>query len=158
MRIIKIVNCVGNVILLLLLSLLLMIKIPSLAGYQVFYILSESMAPVMNPGALIYVKESDVSEVVPGECITFRLGTDTELTATHRVVAVDLKTLEITTQGDANPGEDIMKVTEDNLIGKVAVHIPYLGYGMYFLQTGIGKVCCVMIFIFALINKKSPKD
>ncbi len=158
MKFTKMLNPIGNMMLVLLLLLLLAMKGPTLLNYQVYYILSDSMAPEINPGALIYVKEAKLDEVIPGDCITFRLGTDTRLPATHRAVSVDLEKREIVTKGDANPAEDIMKVKETHLIGKVVWNIPLVGYGAYFLQTGAGRIWCILTFIFVLLDKKSLKD
>lgn len=140
--------------LVLLLAVFVLLKVPELFGYKAYCILSGSMEPQIHTGAVVYVEDIGMDEVKTGDCITFWLGTDTRLTATHRVTAIDWENKEITTKGDANPAEDIMKVRENTLIGKVVFDIPFLGYGAYFLQTVAGKIYCVTTFFLVLINKK----
>ena len=38
------------------------------------------------------------------------------------------------TRGDANPAEDLARVTKENYLGKAVLSVPYLGYAVMFLQ------------------------
>lgn len=154
MKIIKILNKIGYVLIVILLLVVSVVKMPNLLGWQTYAILSGSMEPEIPTGSVVYVQKVDWEELIPGDCITFRLGTDTHLTATHRIVFIDRETRQITTKGDANSSEDVMKVRESSLIGKVVYTLPVLGYGAWFLSTMAGKVYCVVAFLLVLLPKE----
>ena len=141
----------------MLLLLIAIMKLPGVFGYQPYYILSGSMEPQIPTGSVVYVQQVEWEEIHSGDCITFRIGTDTELTATHRVVSIDQEKKEIVTKGDANKTEDIMKVRENMLIGKVVYTLPCAGFGAWFLQTLAGKICCIVIFLMVLVPEKKSR-
>ncbi|HRU41715.1 MAG TPA: signal peptidase I, partial [Candidatus Diapherotrites archaeon] len=64
---------------------------------------------------------------------------------THRVTEIIAKdgNLLFETRGDANNTDDSRPVTEDQLIGKVILRVPYGGYVARFIRSPIG----LMIFI-----------
>ena len=157
MKVIKIINNIGYVLIGLMILFLAVMKLPGVCGYGSYCILSGSMEPQIPVGSVVYVKDVAWEELAPGDCITFRLGTGTQLTGTHRIVSIDSQEKEITTKGDANPAEDIMKVRENSLIGKVVYSLPLLGYGAWFLQTTAGKITCAAAFLMALIPAKKRK-
>ncbi len=157
MKGIKYLNYLGYLMITLLLVTLLCIKAPELFGYKAYCILSDSMEPAIQTGAAVYVEPAEMEDIEPGDCITFGMGTHTQLTATHRAVTVDLENREITTKGDNNPAEDSMKVNDNMLIGKVVLEIPLLGYVFSFLQTAAGKIYCVVTFVLVLIGGNGKK-
>lgn len=154
MKISRIINKIGYILIGILLLLIAIVKLPGVFGYQSYCILSGSMEPQIPTGSVVYVQKVAWEEIQPGDCITFRIGTDTELTATHRVVSIDQEKKEIVTKGDANKTEDIMKVRENMLMGKVMYTLPFAGYGAWFLRTLAGKVCCIVIFLMVLVPEK----
>ena len=120
--------------------------VPSVAGYQMYIVLSGSMSPAFDTGSLAFVKEADPAEIVPGDIITYR-GTGSEGTlTTHRVVDVNTGSdLEFITRGDANNINDPSPVPAANIVGKVYGSVPYLGYLMGFAQTRQGLIFMVFI-------------
>ena len=59
--------------------------LPKVFGYQIYGILTDSMEPEYSVGEAVFVKPVAPQDIKVGDAITFRLGTDSELTATHRV-------------------------------------------------------------------------
>lgn len=157
MKVIKIINNIGYVLIGFMLLILAVMKLPGVCGYGSYCILSGSMEPQIPVGSVVYVKSVAWEELAPGDCITFRLGAGTQLTGTHRIVSIDSQKKEITTKGDANSAEDIMKVREYSLIGKVVYSLPFLGYGAWFLRTTVGRVTCAAALLMVLIPVKKRK-
>ncbi len=158
MKVIKICNKIGYILIGLLLVVLAAVKIPELFSCQTFAILSGSMEPEIPTGSVVYVRSAAFEELTQGDCITFRLGTDTQLTATHRIISIDQTAKEITTKGDANLSEDVMKVRENMLIGKVVHSLPVVGYGAWFLQSTAGIIYCIVAFLLALLPAGTYKN
>ena len=120
--------------------------VPSVAGYQMYIVLSGSMSPAFDTGSLAFVKEADPAKIVPGDIITYRGPGSGGTLTTHRVV--DIKTgngLEFITRGDANNINDPSPVPAGNIVGKVYGSVPYLGYLMGFAQTRQGLIFMVFI-------------
>ena len=101
-----------------------------------FYIVaSPSMEPVLPVGSLILVRKAKTYN--PKDIITFAYpykGT-TEF-VTHRIRSVETQdgVTTFTTQGEANLIQDQAEVAVDQVVGKVTLHLPYLGYLVALLQ------------------------
>lgn len=136
-----------------------------LAGFEVFNVISGSMAPEYNVGDLIYVKSVDVNEIEVGTPITFVLNEDL-VVATHRVVSIDAENQHFYTKGDANETADASPVHFNNVIGVPVFKIPLLGYVSDYIQNppgtyvalGVGAVLIVAVFLPDFIGKKKDKE
>ena len=129
-----------------------------LVGLQVYTVLSGSMEPTYETGALIYVKNIDYKALTVGDVITFMLDEDT--IATHRIVGVvpdeeDETVVRFRTKGDANEAEDGSLVHYKNVIGTPVFTIPYMGYvanyiqnppGMY-ISIAAGAIILLLVFL-----------
>jgi len=91
-------------------------------------VLSGSMQPYMNPGdiVVVYRVNPDVSKLMKGDVITFRVHLKEDTVVTHRIVGFDGE--RIITKGDNNKVEDDFNVTAKDIIGKPVVLIPLAGY------------------------------
>ena len=87
---VKILNGVGIVIVLLVLIIMLPLTIPKVFGYDIYGILSNSMEPEIKTGSVVYVKSTDPRDVEVGDIITYKMGVDSDVVATHRVVEICL--------------------------------------------------------------------
>ena len=110
---------------------LLPLTVPKLFGYQIYGILTDSMEPTYPAGCVVYVRPTDSSKIQVGDPITFKMGTDTELVTTHRVVEIDSRKRQFITKGDANGSADSSPVSFDRLIGKVVFQIPLFCLSVY---------------------------
>lgn len=97
-------------------------------GYRVYEVLSASMEPSIQKGALAVVKAVDSSDIKQGDIVTFYPNQQTNTTVTHRVAAsfFDGTELFFQTKGDAAPGMD-EPVSAAQMIGVVQFSIPFLG-------------------------------
>ena len=141
-----------------------------LVGLRVYTVLSGSMEPTYQTGALLYVKGVDCEELESGDVITFMMSEDT--VATHRIVepVIDPEdgTLRFRTKGDANEVEDGSLVHYKNVIGSPVFSIPYLGYFADYIQQppgsymaiAVGAMLLILVFLPDLFcgDKDKPSD
>lgn len=109
------------------------------------------MEPNLPVGALVFVN-TDVSaeEIEEGDVITFSKGRET-ITTTHRVHEKHTATvgeetsISFSTKGDANEKPDSERVYRDDLVGKTMFSVPFVGYVVAFLGTGMGWFMLVTV-------------
>jgi len=100
---------------------------PSLFGNRLYVVDSGSMEPALRINSLIIVNERTPDQIEMGDILTY-YGADSRTRVTHRVVEIGPNNEYFITQGDANNTEDAMPVERENVIGTVALSIPYVGY------------------------------
>ena len=137
-------------------------------GIQVYAVLSGSMEPTIQTGALVYVKPAQAEEIQTGDVITFSVGDG--VIATHRVVDVTQSggRPAFRTKGDANRVEDSRTITADELVGKVILSIPRMGTFMEYIQSKQGRMVAiaagVLLVVFVALPdllfpaEKKPKE
>jgi signal peptidase len=148
----------GNLLfaLLLLIAALLVISLlsvkisggpPAVAGHHLYIVLSGSMSPAFDAGSLVFVKPTPAGDIQEGDIITYRGLGDSEKLISHRVVEINLGNdgPNFTTKGDANEVIDPNPVLAKNLVGKVTLAIPYLGYCLEFIQTKQGLLLLIIM-------------
>ncbi len=166
----KIWNACTTVLVALVLLLAVALVGVRLFGLQVFTVLSGSMEPAIQTGALIYVKEVDPDELKEGDVITFMISDDT--VGTHRIVGKvpseeEPGLIRFRTKGDANDVEDGTLVHPKNILGTPVFTIPYLGYVADMIQNppgtyiaiSAGAIMLILIFLPDLLfedEKKKP--
>ena len=132
-KILDILSSVGSAILLLLfvLTVLTFFNIPT--GISFFTVQTGSMSPYIRAGSFIITREHSVYRM--GDVITYQSTQSGEqVPITHRIVDI-YKQNDHTfyqTQGDANSSPDSELVEQDDIIGKVYVRIPVIGYPISF--------------------------
>ena len=150
----KIWNGVSTVLVAVMVLLAILLAGTRLIGLRPFVILSGSMEPTYHVGALIYVKETDPTEIQPGQAVTFLLDEDT--VATHRVVErvpdeTDPNLIRYRTKGDANELVDGSLVHPNNVVGVPVFTIPYLGFLASFIQQPPGSYVALAFGAFVLL-------
>lgn len=118
---------VRGLILASILCVLLVWASTGLLGLRVTTILSGSMDPSLEVGDMVVVREVPASSVRPGDVIQFGSGGEAVV---HRVVEVRQEggNWFFITKGDANPSPDPTPVSSVQLMGKVVMQIPKLGW------------------------------
>ncbi|WP_256298228.1 signal peptidase I [Haloarchaeobius salinus] len=111
-----------------------------------FVVLSGSMEPEISPGDVVIVDERPTAAIEEGDVVTFVRG-EGDKPVTHRVVGVEERgdTTVFTTKGDANEDVDSQPIPAGNVIGEVAVTIPYIGHVIQFAQRPVGFVVLVLL-------------
>ncbi len=119
---------------------------PSIAGHQIYIVLSGSMSPAFDTGSVVLVKPVDPTTIEMGDIITFSGAAGGPTMLTHRVIRVNEEGgLSFYTRGDANAIDDPIPVPAREVIGKVSLAIPYAGYIMDFARTKRGLLSIVII-------------
>ena len=124
---------------------------------------SQSMQPVLNYGDLIIVRRETAEGIAVGDIIAFNVPSPYDRWApsptVHRVVeklVVDGKTF-FKTKGDNNPREDPWIVPAENVIGKYAGKIPYVGLIVLSLRSPLGLALAAVLIALAFIYPYSKK-
>lgn len=118
-------------------GLLLLTHAPLSHKLQMKIVQSGSMMPAIKVGSVVVITPRAPYEV--GDIITFT-SERMDMPVTHRVFAKTKdagRTIYIT-KGDANEEPDVSQIPEKNVIGKVVLTIPYLGYIIDFARKPIG--------------------
>lgn len=104
---------------------------PSVFGYRMLRVMSDSMEPVFGKGDCIIIKQVQQEELLSGDIITF-VSSDPSLGGsfnTHRIVdiAKDRTTGEMVyyTRGDNNSWEDDYTVCYEDIAGRYIRNLPY---------------------------------
>ena len=122
-------------------------------GWRVDAVVSGSMEPRLKVGSLVVVRPVEPETIVMGDTITFRLTGVDETVVTHRVIGIRHSSpLYFETKGDANDSPDPFTVPARNLVGKVCLRVPFLGYFTEFLKTPYGFMFAVVVPGFIIIT------
>ena len=146
----KICGFLSTILLIVLFALAVLLIGPNLLGMKSFAVLSGSMEPKIPVGSIVFVDEVEEATLQAGDVITYNLSGNTMVT--HRVVEVDVENQSIITKGDANDVEDGAPVAFSQVVGKMKMHVPYLGYISIYIRTplGIAAACGVLIVVVLL--------
>ena len=102
--------------------------------FKVFTVLSGSMAPNYGVGSLMYIHPTKTSELKVGDVISF----------------------------SANSDVDGALVNEHNVLGRVALSIPFLGYISYYIQRPpciyIVIACGIWLLLYVFLPSVENKE
>lgn len=162
----KIIFDIFYVIMLLFFGLVVVISMQSkLSGdvvrfgkYQLYAVEGGSMEPNIKKGSVIIISPVDIKSLQVGDVITFINPDDNKTVVTHRIVKIN-EGDEITfiTRGDANNADDNDLLPANNILGKVHIAIPFIGFLMSFARTKEGLLTLiiipgVLIIFFEILN------
>lgn len=124
--------------------------------YQSFVVQSGSMEPAIMTGDIIVVKKKD--KYYPNETITFF--NNSRQIVTHRIMEINEDMFS--TKGDANRAGDDDEIAKDQVIGKVVLVIPKLGFLVSLAQSRLGLILLLIIpasilIIDQLLKKDAKK-
>jgi signal peptidase len=103
-------------------------EIPTLGSFQIYVVLSDSMAPFMVKNDAIIVNKTDASKLKAGDVITF-YAFESDTVVTHRITEI-AKTEggpEFVTKGDNNNAADNFTTSGSRVIGKYVFRLPQFG-------------------------------
>lgn len=110
--------------------LLALVVVPRLSGAQAYTVLTGSMRPTIEPGALVVVRPTPADELRAGDVITFQPRSGDPTVVTHRITGIyyDLAGRQrIATQGDANNTPDAWVLVPEQVRGVLWYSVPQLG-------------------------------
>ena len=151
----------STVLIVVLVLLLAAVLVPKLClGVEMKAVMTSSMEPELPVGSLLVIVPADYEDINIGDDITFIRDENLTL-VTHRVISKDDTSQKITTQGIANNTADA-PTSYQNVLGKVALHIPYIGYAVILLSTTKGKIIAVILILallsISILTDKYGKD
>lgn len=133
------------------LALLITLVFAFATGFKILNILTGSMTPTMPVNTVVVVKKIPIDQVELGDVITFKMG---DSNVTHRVVEINNggRNTVLYTQGDAAQNQGSRDtVTEDNFVGVVVFHIPYLGVLLNLIKDNIIIITvCIVLALFII--------
>lgn len=139
----------------ILIALLLVISIfPITGNYKVLVVKSGSMEPAIKTGSLVVSRPAETYAV--GDIITFRYG---ETSITHRIQEKNLVNggLNYVTKGDANKGSDRNEIMPNEIIGRVCLTVPYLGYTIDTAKKPWGFILIVILPALIIVYDEIKK-
>ena len=143
----------GMAILLILMVAAVLTYLAPHFDWRVDSLCSGSMEPQLKEGSLVITRPVEPDTIAVGDIITFLPTTSDDDPITHRVIHIETNSLlHFTTRGYANNGKDSSIVSPRDLLGKVCLHIPYLGYITEFLKTPWGFMVALVIPSLAIIT------
>ncbi len=131
----------------LLLGLCLAITIPYLFGFRSLTVMSGSMVPTLRVGDVVVVRQISPTSARIGDVVTFRDPTDPTRLLTHRVRKIEISdgVVRFVTKGDANTSVESWKVPASGTIGRVAYHVPMIGYALFWIRGRLGRLLLLVI-------------
>ena len=140
---------IGRVLMVFVVAACLSLVIPRFAGYDAYVVVSGSMEPNIPVGSLVYSHKEDPASLQAGDVIVFVDPARGTTPITHRIVENDPAAGTIITKGDANENRDVNPAAYDNVLGKVVLHIPRMGFIAAMLTSTLGKVITVLLLLEA---------
>lgn len=145
----KIIKLIGNIIFIFVLVILVCViylnvaysmnrnSIPSIAGVRMMTVLSGSMRPMLEPGDVIFTKETE--DIDNNDVITFKKN---RIIITHRIIEVVQENNKVAyrTKGDNNNVEDNALVYKNEILGKYMFKVSKMGYAMEFFRSKMGLI------------------
>lgn len=133
-------TCIAVIALLLVVS-----AFPITGNIKFLTVLSGSMEPVIKTGSVVVVKP--VNDYKVGDIITFGPYSKTKAPTTHRIQDIKVQGGEpvYITKGDANNASDTRTVTKRDIVGKVVLDVPYIGYAVAAAKKPIGFALIIIV-------------
>jgi signal peptidase len=147
----KLLNFLGTLILIIAIIACLGLTVPKFAGIDQYVVISGSMEPAIPVGSMVYSAQTEPSTLQQGDIIVFYANETGSTPVTHRVVENRISEGEIITKGDANEQNDISPITYANVLGKMVLHVPMLGYIAAPMATLMGKIAMVCVILAAYL-------
>lgn len=113
---------------------------------QILVVLSGSMQPTFQAGDAIVTMETPLHSLQIHDVITYRSSENPKTLMTHRIVKIfnESRVLSFQTQGDANEEPDKYVVSSEQVIGRMVLTIPYVGYVAQLSHSFLGFVLLVL--------------
>lgn len=137
--------------------LLLFFTLSANSKVKILIVQSGSMEPAIKTGSIVVIHPA--TDYKAGDIITFGKISKVESPTTHRIVKTEIKdnqTIYIT-KGDANNGTDLKEVKKSDIIGRVILSLPYVGYVINFSKKPIIFVLLLLIPTATIIYEEIKK-
>jgi signal peptidase I len=128
-------------------GLVLAVGLPNAFHAKSLTVMSGSMEPTIGTGDVVVARQTAPMDVRVGDVVTFRDPLDHERLITHRVreMHVEGDSVVFVTKGDANTGVEHWALGKDGTIGRVAFHVPKMGYFMVWFHSRYGLLILIVL-------------
>ena len=148
----KAVESIATILIILFMAAAVFTFVAPRLGWSVDVVFSGSMQPELRVGGIVVTRPATVEEIGVGDIITFYSPLNEELTS-HRVVAVEEGLpFRLQTKGDANEDADPFFVPPENVVGRICLYLPYVGYAAQFIKTPLGLLLTICLPGLAIIG------
>lgn len=132
-------------------------RISWLGNYRLLVVQSGSMEPAIHTGAVVLVEPQ--AGYQPGDIVTYQPKLRSQQTITHRIQQQAQKNGQLVyiTKGDANEDVDFAPVKRQQIIGKVMVNVPYLGYAIAAAKTKLGFIFLIIAPVLIIVFDQSKR-
>ena len=123
---------------------------PSIFGYSIYYVLTESMEPEIMAGEMILGKSANPQDLQVGDVITYKgeTGSLKDKIITHKIIEIDGDSF--TTQGVANDFPD-PPIDSDQILSRYVGKIPFAGKLFSVINSKLGFVFLIVTPLCVLI-------
>ena len=157
----RLISLIGTLLLIAAIVACLGLAAPRFAGIDQYVVISGSLEPALPGGSMVYSAQTEPSTLEAGDVIVFYSNEAGDVPVTHRVVENHIGDGEVITKGDANAQNDLSPVIYTNIIGKMVLPVPLLGYIAAPIGTLYGKIAmgCVIIaaYLLTVVGGKMSK-
>jgi len=157
MQIFKTIYYIFIGVIIIIAGLLIVSVFPITGNIKFLTVQSGSMEPAIKMGGVVLVKPMNDYKI--GDVITFGKITRTKSPTTHRIY--DIKVVEgdirYITKGDANEDPDQREVLKKEIVGKVLLSVPYVGYAVDFAKKPVGFILIIGIPAIVIIADEIKK-
>lgn len=140
-------------ILVVLAALLVARAVPAVTGLPAYVVGGGSMEPTIHLGSVVIPERVAAQDLRVGDVVSLQVGPQ-HTVFTHRVIRlIDHGNAPwIQTKGDANRVEDPSIIPASDVIGRVNVVVPYLGYAVQLLSIPQGVALLLSVGIALLVS------
>lgn len=118
-----------------------------------------SMRPTLQPGDLVFLKGVNPRTLHKGDIIAFHVPKTSQAQYSlpgelvHRIIKIRPSPAGpiYQTKGDANSGPDVFVIHSGDIVGRVAMRAPGLGYPLLFFRSRQGKIFLGAAVIIAIL-------
>lgn len=130
---------------------------PIPGNFKIMTVLSGSMEPTIKTGSIVVIKPAKEYKI--GDIITFGPYSKKKPPITHRIYDIEVVEGKVfyITKGDANNAPDSRKVPKDEVLGKVLLDVPYLGYAVEAAKKPWGFMTIIIVPAVVIIYEEIRK-
>jgi len=139
-------------------AILLIVSVfPITGNFKVLTVQSGSMMPAIKTGSIVLVKPTNNYKI--GDIITFGQISKTKTPTTHRIAEIEVANGQpiYTTKGDANNAPDQKQVPAKEVIGRVLLDVPFLGYAVAAAKKPWGFMLLIAVPALLVIYEEANK-
>lgn len=133
------------------------VNIPSVFGYKAYSITTDSMKPTLDEGDIIITKQQQEDKIKQGDIITYVQNGEV---ITHRIIQIETQDgkNKYVTKGDNNTIEDSEKINYEQIEGVKLIKIPLLGNILNFMKDEIIVLIIILVVLILYFYKITHEE